>query len=509
MIVGDLLELDSLHIGVTWATPELLGRQVTGVTSTDLQDPARYLQPGELVLTGLVWWRPGDADAAVRFATSLRSAEVAALLAGEGTHGTVPEALVAACRTHGIPLLSVPSGTSFRAVTDRIYLRLWGDLQARSQGVAAVPEAVRREVVGLMHSNAPLTELLAHAVARLGLPDCSVLTGGGRVLAASAEGGGTRGAVPVGPPGDSPFDGWVLQPHTEPTPAAATVLHGLAELLAPLATRARATAAAQRQTAARILDLLDQGGPGLADTLLACGLPERQPLTPVTVRIEGGSTVWAAAALADALHRLDVPFAAAPCTGGGTAAAGGAGGAIGAPAAVGLVAAPAAQVTAALRAAWPGMQSRLTARRLLRAGVGPSVRPEAGALRGALVQAGYALDSRVGGAVGSSAELGSLAALLRGIPAEVTAAFHTRLLAPLAEHDRQNGVSLLGTLGTFLDHDGSWSRTAEALHIHVNTVHYRIRRIEELTGRSLARLEDRLDLRAALLCAPPQPAATR
>ncbi|MFD9125870.1 helix-turn-helix domain-containing protein [Kitasatospora sp. NPDC059571] len=51
-------------------------------------------------------------------------------------------------------------------------------------------------------------------------------------------------------------------------------------------------------------------------------------------------------------------------------------------------------------------------------------------------------------------------------------------------------------------HDGSWARTAEALHIHVNTVHYRIRRIEELTGRSLARLEDRVDLRAALLCAP-------
>lgn len=134
MIVGDLLELDSLHIGVAWATPELLGRRVTGVTSTDLQDPARYLQPGELVLTGLVWWRPGDTDAAVRFANALRSAEVAALLAGEGTHGTVPEALVSACRTHGIPLLSVPSGTSFRAVTDRIYLRLWGDLQARSQG---------------------------------------------------------------------------------------------------------------------------------------------------------------------------------------------------------------------------------------------------------------------------------------------------------------------------------------------------------------------------------------
>ncbi|MFJ1708254.1 PucR family transcriptional regulator [Kitasatospora sp. NPDC088346] len=491
MIVGDLLELDGLHIGVAWATPELLGRRVTGVTSTDLQDPARYLQRGELVLTGLVWWRPGDADAPVRFANALRSAEVAAL-AGEGTHGTVPEALVTACRTHGIPLLSVPSGTSFRAVTDRIYLRLWGDLQAGSPGVAAVPEAIRRELVGLMHSDAPPGDVLGHAVARLGLPDCSVLTGGGRLLATTAEGTGSRGAVPIGPPGDSPFDGWLLQPHVEPAPDTATVLHGLAELLAPLATRARATAAARRQTAARALHLLDQDGPGLTDALGACGLPDGAPLTPVSVRIEGGSTLWAAAALADALQRLDAPFAVAPD------------GSAGAAGAVGLVAAPVAGVTGALRDAWPALQSRLTARRLLRAGVGPAVPPDAAALRGALVQAGYALESRAGGTVGSSGELDSLAALLRGVPAEVTAAFHARLLAPLAEHDRQNGVSLLGTLGTFLDHDGSWSRTAEALHIHVNTVHYRIRRIEELTGRSLARLEDRLDLRAALLCAPPR-----
>ncbi len=130
MIVGDLLELADLEIQLAWGTPELLGRPVTGVTSTDLQDPARYLQPGELVLTGLVWWQPGDAPAALRFATALRSAGVAALMAGEGTHGAVPAGLADACRTHGIPLLVVPAGTSFRAVTDRVYLRLWGGLRA-------------------------------------------------------------------------------------------------------------------------------------------------------------------------------------------------------------------------------------------------------------------------------------------------------------------------------------------------------------------------------------------
>ncbi|MGN5378039.1 PucR family transcriptional regulator [Streptomyces lasalocidi] len=59
---------------------------------------------------------------------------------------------------------------------------------------------------------------------------------------------------------------------------------------------------------------------------------------------------------------------------------------------------------------------------------------------------------------------------------------------------------LLATLETFLACDGSWARTAQALHLHVNTVHYRMERIERLTGRDLSRLRDRLDLRAALLC---------
>lgn len=46
-------------------------------------------------------------------------------------------------------------------------------------------------------------------------------------------------------------------------------------------------------------------------------------------------------------------------------------------------------------------------------------------------------------------------------------------------------------------------RTDEVLHLHVNTVHYRIQRIEHGTGRDLSRLYDRLDLRAALLCRTP------
>jgi hypothetical protein len=383
--------------------------------------------------------------------------------------------------------------------------------------VAAIPEAGRRELLALLHAEAPLDRVLACAVATLGVPDCSVVSATGRVLATSTstsaptctststssggvpgagDGASARGAVPIGPQGDSPFDGWLLQPHTAPTLSASAVLHGLAELLAPLATRVRAGVAAQRQSAARLVELLARDGTGLPDELAACGLPPGARLTPVRARIDGDAAApqdasWAVAALAEALHRVGAPFAAAQDGQGGATA---------------LVAAPEAAVAAGLRAAWPAVQAGLTGSRRLRCGVGPAAEPTAGPLRGALVRAGYALEAGTGedgagGAVGSS-EISSLAALLRGIPAEVTRAYHARLLAPLADHDREHGVSLLGTLRAFLDHDGSWSRTAEALHIHVNTVHYRVRRIEELTGRSLALLQDRVDLRTALLCAP-------
>ncbi|MFJ9776224.1 PucR family transcriptional regulator [Kitasatospora sp. NPDC101157] len=497
MIVGDLLNLDDLSIRLAWGTPDLLDRPVTGVSSTDLQDPARYLRSGELVLTGLVWWQPADDSGALRFATALRSAGVAALLAGEGTHGSIPDGLAEACRTHRIPLLAVPAGVSFRAVTDRVYLRLWGDLRAGARDTAAIPEAVRSELLDLVRTEAGPGEVLAHAVGRLGLPDCTISTAGGRPIAGgpppappAGRAGRGRTGLPAGPQDGSPFDGWRLRAHPH-TPAVEPALQCLAELLAPLAVRTRAAAGARRLAAGRLLDALADDG-GLAQPLAACGLGEAGSLVAVTARIEPGRpgeeppAEWAAHALAEALHPLGVPYAAGTDrTGAGTA----------------LVAAPADRTAERLRRARPALQAALTGRRSLRIGVGPAAPPVPQALRAALVQARYVL-AGAAGPVGSAAELDSLDGLLRGIPPEVTAAFHARLLAPLTAHDAENGVSLLDTLAVFLDHDGSWARTAESLHIHVNTVHYRIRRIEELTGRNLARLRDRLDLRAALLCAP-------
>ncbi|MBY8818932.1 PucR family transcriptional regulator [Streptomyces cinereoruber] len=123
-------------------------------------------------------------------------------------------------------------------------------------------------------------------------------------------------------------------------------------------------------------------------------------------------------------------------------------------------------------------------------------------LNTALAQARHALAAAPAPAppVAGLRDLGGLALLLAGVPADVRDVYRTTVLGPLPGAGRGSGAMLLETLEVFLAHDCSWTRTAEALHIHVNTVHYRVERIEVLTGRDLSRPDDRVDLRAALLC---------
>ncbi|WP_024756437.1 PucR family transcriptional regulator, partial [Streptomyces exfoliatus] len=87
-----------------------------------------------------------------------------------------------------------------------------------------------------------------------------------------------------------------------------------------------------------------------------------------------------------------------------------------------------------------------------------------------------------------------------GVPDDVREVYRTTVLGPLLRGGRSSNALLLETLEVFLAHNCSWARTAETLHLHVNTVHYRVQRVETLTGRDLSRLDHRLDLRAALLC---------
>lgn len=105
------------------------------------------------------------------------------------------------------------------------------------------------------------------------------------------------------------------------------------------------------------------------------------------------------------------------------------------------------------------------------------------------------VDAGVGAGTGPKPPLHEL---LASVPAPVLRSFSDRLLGPLQEYDVRHNAELISTLRSFLGCDGSWSACASLMYVHVNTVRYRISRIEALTGRDLSALADRVDFFLAL-----------
>jgi hypothetical protein len=98
----------------------------------------------------------------------------------------------------------------------------------------------------------------------------------------------------------------------------------------------------------------------------------------------------------------------------------------------------------------------------------------------------------------SVADIDSFDLLLASLPGSVRRSFRDHLLGPVEEYDARHGSELLRTLDIFLETCGSWQRTADELYVHVNTLRYRMQRIEELTGRRMSSMRDRTDLYLAL-----------
>jgi sugar diacid utilization regulator len=76
--------------------------------------------------------------------------------------------------------------------------------------------------------------------------------------------------------------------------------------------------------------------------------------------------------------------------------------------------------------------------------------------------------------------------------------FAAEILGKLDGHERQRGGELLATLACYFRENSSPQRTARTLHVHPNTVAYRIRRIQEITGLQLDTYRDRLMAQVAL-----------
>src|SRR4029079_12930770 len=82
-------------------------------------------------------------------------------------------------------------------------------------------------------------------------------------------------------------------------------------------------------------------------------------------------------------------------------------------------------------------------------------------------------------------DLGSFQLLLSLQDDDALRLFCDSILAPIEDSEGAYGGELMRSLEAFIECNGQWERAAKALFCHRHTLRYRIRRVEELTGRSL------------------------
>ncbi|WP_406174775.1 PucR family transcriptional regulator [Streptomyces sp. NBC_00996] len=549
-----LLNTDALGLRLLGGEDEL-DRTVRGVMTTDLKDPSRYLSGGELVLTGLAWRH--DADDSEPFVRILASAGVAALAAGEAELGDIPDDLVVACARHRLPLFAVNESVAFATITEHVVRQVSGE---RAGDLAAVVDRHRRMMTSGPAGGGPDVvldllgtdlDLRAWVLSPTGRPIAgSKLTGPGLPTGVCAElaaehlaatrtgrrgphrvtvGTTTYSLFPIRSAGRSTgasrdvretvLSDWLLAVEADAgdwPDERLDLLQGVTQLIAVERDRRDAARTVRRRLAQEVLELVQTGAAPaeiaarlrVAAPVLLPGLGAAPHWQVVVARVEwdGGEIEGGPVAQSLLEEILVDPLSTGPEHSDRIAVA------HTGDEAIALVPLP------AVSAEHDGSESGLLADTLLEAvrdplsaglnddgrltlGVSAAVHSAEG-LRGALEEARHA--RRVAAArpgrvcAAGHQELASHVLLLPFVPDDVRRAFTARLLDPLRDYDRRHRAELIPTLEAFLDCDGSWTRCATRLHLHVNTLRYRVGRIEQLTSRDLSRLEDKLDFFLAL-----------
>ncbi|MFF1642343.1 PucR family transcriptional regulator [Streptomyces sp. NPDC058246] len=549
-----LLDTDALGLRLLGGEDEL-DRTVRGVMTTDLKDPSRYLAGGELVLTGLAWRH--DAADSEPFVRILAGAGVAALAAGEAELGDIPDDLVLACARHRLPLFAVNESVAFATITEHVVRQVSGE---RAGDLAAVVDRHRRMmtsgpagggpdvVLDLLGSDLDLRAwvlsptgrpIAGSKLAGAALPPdvCAKLAAEHLAAARTGRRGPHRMTVgtttyslfPVRSSGRSTgasrdvretvLSDWLLAVEADAgdwPEERLDLLQGVTQLIAVERDRRDAARTVRRRLAQEVLELVQTGAAPaeiaarlrVAAPVLLPGLGAAPHWQVVVARVEweGGQIEGGPVAQSLLEEILVDPLSAGPEHSDRIAVA------HTGDEAIALVPLPAVSTE------HDGSEAGLLADTLLESvrdplsaglnddgrltlGVSAAVHSAEG-LRGALEEARHA--RRVAAArpgrvcAAGHQELASHVLLLPFVPDDVRRAFTARLLDPLRDYDRRHRAELIPTLEAFLDCDGSWTRCATRLHLHVNTLRYRVGRIEQLTSRDLSRLEDKLDFFLAL-----------
>ncbi|MCW3025394.1 MAG: hypothetical protein JWM29_826, partial [Solirubrobacterales bacterium] len=98
----------------------------------------------------------------------------------------------------------------------------------------------------------------------------------------------------------------------------------------------------------------------------------------------------------------------------------------------------------------------------------------------------------------SHADLGAFQLLLSLQDEDALLSYCRSVLGPLEQGEGEYGDELVRSLDAFIEHNGHWEKAANALYCHRHTLRYRIRRIEQLTGRDFSSARDRIEFWLAL-----------
>ncbi|MCF2130551.1 PucR family transcriptional regulator [Strepomyces sp. STD 3.1] len=504
---------------------------------SELADPVPYMEGGELLLITALKLDAEDPAAMHRYVKRLADAGVVGLGFAVGVnYDEIPGALVDAARQEGLPLLEVPRRTPFLAISKAVSAAIAADqYRAVTAGFAAQRELTRRALTD--GPEGLLAALASQVDGWAALYDAS-----GAVVATAPEWAGRRA-------GRLTAD--VRRLRERPAPASAVVggaedpehpenadrveLHSLGTSRRPRSALAVGTAAAlgtaERyavHSAVALLTLTTERSRSLYEAglrideavlrMLLAGEPDHA--RTVAGDLYGG--------LLDAPFRIivaeSVPASAARAHGRGSAAGTG-GDRLGALAEV--VESAAARAGEAVLAVPEGERLVMLA-------------TDGGAAVAACVEYASALETgrpapdpkggdEDGLTVGLSAPSGPIAAsaaykqaeqalsvarrrgrvcvehehlaagsVLPLLADDAVRAFADGLLRALRDHDATGRGDLVASLRAWLSRHGQWDAAAADLGVHRHTLRYRMRRVEEILGRSLDDPDVRMELWLAL-----------
>jgi purine catabolism regulator len=500
--VADIVGIQGLPLRLI-AGEEHAGQPIRWVHASELEDPTPWLQGGELILTtgmGL-----GATPAKQRaYVKRLANAGVAGLGFGLGFgHDAVPRAVATEANKHGFPVFEVPYPVPFIAITEAVFTRLMAEQYDTLHRAVDAEHALTRAVLegagveGIARSLARVTKgwvLLVdlHGVALASTsPDAerrrervwAELRGSrpdGAFSLTLVDGGHHVWIQPVGPRGR--VEAFLaVGKREQPTQVDRIVAGHALSLFAIELGKSRAIAEAQRKLQGDFFDGLVSGEEAPAE--LARGLERfgfSEDAEVVVVALEGVGDVGAdelALAATDVCSRRDGGFLVSAHRDG-----------------IHLLiqADPELDLADLAKAIGERLGSEL------RAGAGAAV--PAVASERSLREARYALQvcRLEGWEVAGFEDLGTYRLLLSMTEPDALRAFADALLAPLDAYDAEHHGELIGSLQAFLQHNARWETAAAHLSVHRHTLRYRMRKVEELTGRDLASSFDRMEFWLAI-----------